>query len=175
MGVVCAGARNGYIILLMMEKEFSAKKGILRFPPICGSSFFEMVDVNHDGYKDIVYTCGHNGDAAPVLKPYHGLYIFLNHQHDNYIQKYFYPINGCYKAYARDFDGDGNIDIATISLFTDKRQPEEGFVFLKGLGGLNFKPCALPAGIKFERAVTMDEGDINGDGKPDLLIRERLF
>ena len=151
------------------------QKRILRFPPIYGSSFFEMVDVNHDGYKDIVYTCGDNGDATPVSKPYHGVYIFMNDKHDNYIQKYFYPINGCYKAYARDFDGDGKIDIATISLFTDKRQPEEGFVFLKGLGGLNFQPYALPPGVKFERAVTMDEGDIDGDGKPDLLVGNAFF
>ena len=150
-------------------------KRVLRFPPVYGSSSFEMVDVNHDGYKDIIYTCGDNGDASVIAKPYHGVYIFLNDQHGNYIQKYFYPINGCYKAYARDFDGDGNIDIATIGLFTDKRQPEEGFVYLKSQGGLNFKAYSLPKNTKFERAVTMDTGDINGDGKPDLLIGNAFF
>jgi len=153
---------------------FTEKK-VLRFPPVYGSSFFEMVDVNHDGFKDIVYTCGDNGDATVVSKPYHGVYIFLNDRHDNYVQKYFYPINGCYKAYARDFDGDGNIDIATVSLFTDARQPEEGFVYLKNTGNLNFSAFSLPEGTKFERAVTMDVGDINGDGKQDLLIGNSFF
>ncbi|MDP9076771.1 MAG: VCBS repeat-containing protein [Bacteroidota bacterium] len=151
------------------------EKRILEFPPIYGSSFFELVDVNHDGYKDIVYTCGDNGNATLVLKPYHGVYVFLNDKHGNYIQKYFYPINGCYKAIARDFDGDGNIDIATISLFTDARQTDEGFVYLKNLGGLNFKPYALPLDTRFERAVTMDVGNLNGVGKPDLVIGNAYF
>ncbi len=51
-------------------------------------------------------------------------------------QKYFFPINGCYKAMARDFDGDGDLDIATISFFADyEHQPEEGFVYLENKGG----------------------------------------
>lgn len=150
-------------------------KRVLRFPPVYGSSFFEMVDIDHDGFKDIIYTCGDNGDATVVSKPYHGVYVFLNDQHGNYNQKFFYPINGCYKAYARDFDGDGNVDIATASLFTDARQPEEGFVFFKNNGGLNFTPFSLPRDTKFERAVTMDAGDINSDGKPDLLIGNAFF
>ncbi|WP_161964507.1 FG-GAP repeat domain-containing protein [Mucilaginibacter endophyticus] len=154
--------------------KFEAKE-MLRFPAIYGSSYFEMVDINHDGYKDIVYTCGDNGNATLVLKPYHGVYIFINDGKGNYKQQYFYPINGCYKAIARDFDGDGNIDIATVSLFTDARQPEEGFVYLKGTGGLNFTPYALSPDIKFERAVTLDAGDINGDNKLDLLIGNAYF
>ena len=118
---------------------------VLRFPPSYGSSYFEMDDFNKDGYPDIVYTCGDNADFSTELKPYHGVYIFLNDKTNHFKQKYFFPINGCYKAIARDFDGDGDLDIATISFFADyQHQPEEGFVYLENNGNFNFRPYSLP-------------------------------
>jgi len=145
------------------------EKEILRFPPSYGSSYFEMDDFNHDGYPDILYTCGDNADFSAVLKPYHGVYIFMNDGQYHFTQKYFYPLNGCYKAVARDFDGDGNLDIATISFFADyAKQPEEGFVFFHNQGNLNFKPYSLPQ-AEVGRWLTMDVGDL-GDGKPSILL-----
>jgi hypothetical protein len=148
---------------------------ILAFPPIYGSSIFELVDIDHDGYKDIVYTCGDNGNATAVLKPYHGVYIFKNDGHEHFQQKYFYPINGCYKALARDYDSDGNTDIATIGLYTDARQPEEGFIYLHNSGNFHFKSYALPKEIKFERAVTMDAGILHKGGKQDIVLGNAFF
>ncbi len=146
------------------------QREVLRFPPIYGSSSFELTDLNNDGYPDIIYTCGDNADYSKVLKPYHGVYIFLNDGKNNFTQKYFFPINGCYKAIARDFDGDGNVDIATISFFADyKNQPEEGFVLLKNKGNFQFEPHTLAAG-ESGRWLTMDVGDLDGDGKPDIIL-----
>ena len=88
---------------------------VLRFQPIFGSSYFELADFNKDGYPDIVYTCGDNADYSPVLKPYHGVYIFMNDGSNHFKQQYFFPMYGCFKAIARDFDGDGDLDIAAIS------------------------------------------------------------
>lgn len=173
--VLFAQGDEGIYHFINNGKGAFEQRRVLRFPPIYGSSSFQMVDMNNDGYKDIIYTCGDNGDATLVKKPYHGVYVFLNDKHGYFNQIFFYPINGCYKAFARDFDGDGKIDIATISLFTDARQPYEGFVFLKNLGGLDFRPFALPDGTKFERGITMDAGDINGDGKTDLLVGNAFF
>jgi hypothetical protein len=145
-------------------------KQVLRFLPSYGSSYFELDDFNKDGFADIVYTCGDNADYSAILKPYHGVYIFLNDGKNNFTQKYFYPINGCYKAIAKDFDNDGDLDIATIAFFADyARQPEEGFVYLKNEGNFNFQPYSLPA-AKNGRWLTMDAGDFDGDGKTDLVL-----
>ncbi len=145
-------------------------KEVLQFPPSYGSSSFELDDFNKDGFPDILYTCGDNADYSQVLKPYHGVYIFLNDGKNNFSQKYFYPVNGCYKAIAKDFDGDGDLDIATISFFADyANRPEEGFVYLKNEGDFKFQPYSLPA-TKNGRWLTMDAGDFDGDGKIDLML-----
>jgi hypothetical protein len=149
--------------------KFSEKQ-VLRFPPIYGSSYFELDDFNHDGYPDILYTCGDNADYSTILKPYHGIYIFLNDGKDHFTQKYFFPVNGAYKAMARDFDGDGDLDIAGISFFPDFiHQPEESFVYLENRGNFSFRPYSFPEAAS-GRWLTMDIGDIDGDGRPDILL-----
>ncbi|QEC68473.1 VCBS repeat-containing protein [Panacibacter ginsenosidivorans] len=146
------------------------EKQLLRFPPVYGSTYFELADFNKDGFPDIVYTCGDNADFSAILKPYHGIYIYLNDGKNNFTQKYFFHINGCFKAMARDFDNDGDLDIAAISFFADyQHRPEEGFVYLENNGNFNFKAYNLPETQK-GRWLTMDAGDLDGDGKTDIVL-----
>ncbi|PWT76668.1 MAG: hypothetical protein C5B59_06035 [Bacteroidetes bacterium] len=143
---------------------------VLRFPSIYGSSHFELNDFNGDGFPDILYSCGDNADYSQILKPYHGVYIFLNDGKQHFTQKFFYPIHGCYKAVARDFDGDGDLDIATISFFADyARDPSEGFVYLENKGNWKFAPSTLPE-AESGRWLTMAVGDLDGDGKDDIIL-----
>ncbi len=143
---------------------------LLAFPPVNGSTHFEMQDVNGDGLKDIIYTCGDNFDCSRILKNYHGVYIFLNKGDHRFEQEYFFPVNGCYKAIARDFDKDGDVDLAAISYFPDvKDQPQESFVYLENTGKLRFTPFTIPQYHR-GRWITMDAADIDTDGDDDIVI-----
>ncbi len=62
------------------------------------------------------------------------------------------------------------MDIAAISFFADyETQPEEGFVYLKNSGNLKFLPFTIP-GSESGRWLTMDAGDIDGDGWEDIVL-----
>ncbi|MEJ7767000.1 MAG: VCBS repeat-containing protein [Chitinophagaceae bacterium] len=146
------------------------EKELIRFPPTYGSSSFELNDFNQDGAVDIVYTCGDRGDGISQLKPYHGVYVFLNDGKNTFSKEYFFPVNGCIKAMARDFDKDGDLDLAVIGFFTDNQQPEEGFIYLHNKGGLLFQPYSLPLATNFRKATTMDVADLDDDGRQDIII-----
>ena len=143
---------------------------LLRFPPSYGSTSMQVVDMNGDGYPDIVYTNGDAADYPGPAKPYHGVRIFLNDGHGHYSEKYFFPMPGAYKAIARDFDGDGDIDIAAISFFPDYASDKPlSFVYLENIGGMHFRASTFPDADR-GRWLTMDAGDVDGDGRVDLVL-----
>ena len=149
--------------------SFTSQK-ILTFPPVYGSSSFQMVDFNKDGLLDILYTCGDNSDLSQILKPFHGLYIYLNKGNFNYEQSYFYPINGCTKAVAADFDKDGDLDIATIAFFADfKNNPAEKFLYFEQDKKMHFISHAPPI-EKNGRWICMDVADYDHDGDLDIIL-----
>jgi len=169
--VLMAQAQEGIYLLINKGNDEFETKEILRFPPIYGSSYFELDDFNNDGFKDILYTCGDNADySGGVLKNYHGVYIFLNDGRNHFSQKYFFPIHGCYKAIARDFDKDGDLDIAAISYFPDmQNQPQESFVYLEQKKYIQFEARAIKE-FNEGRWLTIDAGDIDGDGDEDIIL-----
>ncbi|MFT7250082.1 MAG: hypothetical protein ACI97P_002864, partial [Arcticibacterium sp.] len=113
------------------------EKRVLSFSPLNGSQYMELADFNNDGFDDIMYVCGDNADKTPILKEYHGVYIFLNDGEFNFHQSYFFHQNGAYKAMPRDYDLDGDLDIASISYFPDYLSyPQESFVYLENKGNL---------------------------------------
>ncbi|AFK02382.1 hypothetical protein Emtol_1233 [Emticicia oligotrophica DSM 17448] len=169
--VLFAQAQEGIFLFSNKGKGLFETKEILRFSPIFGSSFFELVDLNKDGFKDIIYTSGDNADYSKnQLKNYHGVYGFLNDGNNNFKQTFFYPINGSFKAMARDFDKDGDLDIATIAYFPDfKNQPKEGFVYLENKGNFNFKASSIKE-VNAGNWLVMDAADIDADGDDDIVL-----
>lgn len=170
IAALMAQGDEGVFIYLNQGNQKFTEKALIRFPPIYGSTSFEFHDFNNDGQLDLIYTSGDNADYSQILKPYHGVYIFINDGQWNFNQRFFYPINGCSKAIARDFDLDGDLDIATISFFADyQSRPTESFVFLKNNGGLNFESSTVPSHVD-GRWLTMDSGDYDSDGDEDIIL-----
>jgi hypothetical protein len=170
--VMCLFAQGdeGVWLFLNDKKGGFTSKNLLRFPPVYGSNSFQLVDINKDGKKDIIYTCGDNNDYSSILKPYHGLYIFTNLGNLNFKQTYFYHINGASKAIATDFDGDGDIDIAITAFFADfKYHPSESFTLMEQTAANQFKPHEVPIN-KYGRWIAMEVADVDGDGDQDVIL-----
>ena len=146
------------------------EKQVLQFPSVYGSSNIELVDFDADGHEDILYANGDNGDLSQILKPYHGVRIFMNNGKNEFKEKYFFPMNGATKAIATDFDGDGDQDIAAIAFFADfTQQPQKGFVYLENKGKLSFTP-QIETKTDENRWLLMESGDFDGDGDSDILL-----
>ena len=148
--------------------QFS-QRSLYRFPPVFGSSFFELRDMDNDGDEDIVYTNGDNSDYSTILKPYHGVRILTNDGEYNFSESAFLPMHGAYQTIADDFDRDGDIDIAAISFFNDfAGTPKRGFIYYENTGA-SFKPHTSTL-ANAGRWITMESMDINNDGFPDLVL-----
>jgi len=173
-----AHADEGIWLFLNNKNGGFEMENILRFPPVYGSSSFQLIDMNQDGKPDVVYTAGDNSDYSRILKPYHGLYIFinkgdLNGKNSHFEQSYFYPMHGVTKVIANDFDQDGDVDLAAIAFFADfKDNPAKSFLYFEQNNNKqfpDFKPHAIPISNE-GRWICMDVEDMDGDGDMDIVL-----
>ena len=151
------------------------KQTLIRFPSVYGSSYVEVADIDRDGDFDLIYSNGDNADYSYSLKAYHGIRIFLNDGKNQFKQAWFYPMHGASQVLARDFDQDGDLDVAAISFFPDFTQkPAESFLYFENQGGFKFTPHTFPQ-AEDGRWLVMDAADVDRDGDEDLLLGSFYF
>lgn len=170
LGVLIAQETEAFYIYTNDGKGNFTSHPIFQKQPAFGHNYFELADFNGDGKKDLVVVNGDNGEYESPLKNYHGVRIYFNRGGLRFEEGFFFPINGATKAMARDFDGDGDLDIAVISFFPDYgKSPRESFVYLENRGHLEFVPSTFPQCIA-GRWDVMDVGDLDGDGDLDIVL-----
>lgn len=161
------------IMALYQNDDFSFTGDILlRFSPLFGTSWFEMVDFDKDGDEDIITVHGDNADKTQILKPYHGLRIHLNNGKNEFEESFFYPMYGATRSETFDYDGDGDLDIALISTFPDYGdRPVKSFVYLENTDadGFGFKERTLPEHID-GKWFLMKAADVDADGDHDIIL-----
>ena len=146
------------------------RRNLLALHPSMGSCFLDTIDWDLDGDLDLIYCAGDNADYSPILKPYHGIYIFENKGDLVFEESFFYHQYGAYKAIPRDFDQDGDMDLAAISFFPDfEKGASEMFLYLENDGRNQFTPHSFD-GLSLGRWIVMDVGDFDLDGDEDLAL-----
>lgn len=170
IAVLMAQAHEQVSIFYNKGNNNFEEKVVLKFPPVYGVSYFELVDFNKDGYLDIILTNGDNWDYSIIRKNYHGIRVYLNDGYDNFDNVFFYPLYGASKAIAKDFDKDGDLDIAASAFYSNEDNPEQSFVYLSNDGNMNFSAYSTPEAAS-GKWLTMDAADFDNDGDIDIFFR----
>lgn len=142
--------------------------------PTFGSSGIQLVDLDGDGDLDVLLTNGDSLDAPYLLKPYHGVQWLENRGSFPFVHHRLLDSYGAMRAVAADVDGNGRLDVVAVSFLPQEYFPQRAKLSLDSVVLL-----AQTAPGKFVRHsletvhcdhLTCALGDLNGDGKVDLVI-----
>jgi len=152
--------------------------------PGWGFSGIQLVDMDGDGLKDILFTNGDILDAPFLLKPYHGIQ-WLKNPGKGKDQRFPWDLRrvdglyGAMNAVAADVDGDGDQDILAATFLPPERFPQRRPMKPgdPGLDALVLYEQIAPG--KWDRHIlesvtgdhlTVAAGDLLGDGKVHIVV-----
>ncbi|MBT8204649.1 MAG: VCBS repeat-containing protein [Eudoraea sp.] len=161
------------ITILYQQSDLVFKpEQVIRFSPVYGSSWFELVDYDGDEDLDIITVNGDNADKSFIPKPYHGLRIHINNGQNQFEEKYFFPLNGATRLISGDYDQDGDLDFFLVATFPDyDREPLPSLVFLENKDSKTFDFIPkIKLGMPEGRWFLLTSGDVDSDGDEDVIV-----
>ena len=134
-----------------------------------GTAGMVVTDLDQDGDQDFIIALGDNLELINnAAQPWHGVKWLENKGDWNFESHQIASVGGIYGVAPADFDGDGDIDVAAVSIFNDWSQDNAAsVVWLENDGKQNFKTWQVASDPIQLSCVTC--GDINNDGTPDIV------
>lgn len=176
IAALIAQGRQELVIFVNNGDETFTRHLIDHHTPSWGGNSLQAADFDGDGDVDIQVINGDNvngnhiGKVVPAPRPQHGIRVFRNDGSLKFTEAYYYRLHGAIRSVVHDFDGDGDQDIAAISLFPQWTYDEpETFVYLENKGGMKFEPQSIAKEF-FSVWCSIEAADVNGDGRTDIVL-----
>jgi hypothetical protein len=160
---------NGDVEVFQGKGDGTFLKPGVQYPMTQGMNSLALADFNGDGRPDLA-ACGFLGANSNVAKG--SAYALAFGQNGGFGVPQVHPGTGkhsaCTSVVAADFNGDGKMDFA-LSAWDESAAA--GLTVFLGKGDGTF---SAPANYGVLQQGHMIVGDLNGDGKPDILILEAV-
>ena len=138
--------------------------------PSWGTSSFEVVDIDSDGFPDLVHANGDTLDSG-LAKPYHGIRLLRNRGRRRFEAVHVGSMVGACQASVGDIDGDGDLDIVACSLFQAASAVPPGtydaLTWFEQLPDGSFSPHSIAKDTCEHVAFSL--ADVDGDGRVDVV------